>query len=850
MPLTKPLPELQRELRDLLAESTAAAIQRLQAELPENSPKQDELFLLSSRLDAARKLQGQGTARFDDILIIENQVRRDLLALVNALTPTDFDPPKTAVTAARQGHLLYRIPHQMPLGEPTQCVVRIALDPDLVREDFDVDEHTVLKTLKKYSKTMLVELFDPSGGRNFDIRSLNKYETQTIDFDAVEPTQWRFEVVPRREGQFTLEVRVVVIELVDGEKEMRERILEEQVQIFAEGAMPREAAKPEKKAGQALAFAQDFPKNQAPAGPSSQSAPSSRPEYDLGRSTEVPRRSNQSTSKSLRTMALFLAFLVASTATTWAVTPADTRDFWLARVQNSEAAYTDFLAEHPTSEKREKALARRAVVTEKPELVQAYLREFPAEKADPELHVAVVEKLERLETAQLEIVRKNPEPQNFQRFVADFPETERLPELVQLAEARPETRAETLPALEQAAVEQLKTAPTTARVRQFTQIFPQSQRLPEVKYIVLAAPKISEGEKTTAVETLGEARAKQVDQEPTKQKLVALVQDFRESRRAVAEAKRIAEQHPQVGRQAMPEIRKAEAWQRAQPAKAEPAPAPKPSETPENQPPAPGKVGEVKQPATISPAPETPKPAETKKEEGLPAKKEVDHNVRSGLEMVHVEGGTFTMGSNDGESDEKPPHQVTLSSFSIGKYEVTQADWRDIMGSDPPGLRFKGCDQCPVENISWNDIQDFLKKLNAQKGGKKYRLPTEAEWEFAARGGNKSGGFEYAGSKSLGEVAWYGSNSDSKTHPVGQKKANELGLFDMSGNVYEWCADWYDSYSSGSQTNPTGAGTGASRVDCGGSWNGYAENCRAANRYFNSPDYRDSGLGFRLARSF
>ncbi len=248
MPLTKPLPELQRELRERLAEDITTAIQRLQTELPENSPKQDELFLLRSRLEVARKLRGQGAARLDDILIIENQVSRDFLELVKALRPQDFEPPLTPA-AARQGHLLYRIPHQMPLGEKTRCVVRIALDPDLVREDFKMDEHTVEKTLKKFSKSMLVELYDPSGGRNFEIHSLNKSDTQTIDFEAVQLTQWRFDVVPLREGQFILEVRVAVIELVDGDKVFQERILEEQVQIFAEGAMPSEAAKPENLKG-------------------------------------------------------------------------------------------------------------------------------------------------------------------------------------------------------------------------------------------------------------------------------------------------------------------------------------------------------------------------------------------------------------------------------------------------------------------------------------------------------------------------------------------------------------------------------------------------------------------------
>lgn len=222
-------------------------------------------------------------------------------------------------------------------------------------------------------------------------------------------------------------------------------------------------------------------------------------------------------------------------------------------------------------------------------------------------------------------------------------------------------------------------------------------------------------------------------------------------------------------------------------------------------------------------------------------------------EMVFVPGGTFKMGSNDDKS-EQPIHDVTLSDFYIGKYPVTQAQWRAVMGSDPPELKFKGCDQCPVEGVSWNDIQDFLKKLNA-KTGKTYRLPTEAEWEYAARGGNKSNGYKYAGSNNLDEVAWYDENSYDKgkdhpdygTHPVGQKKANELGIYDMSGNVWEWCSDWHGAYPSTAQTNPKGPADGEYRVVRGGSWLNYDISCRVSNRYRYYTVNRYYFIGFRLA---
>ena len=216
-------------------------------------------------------------------------------------------------------------------------------------------------------------------------------------------------------------------------------------------------------------------------------------------------------------------------------------------------------------------------------------------------------------------------------------------------------------------------------------------------------------------------------------------------------------------------------------------------------------------------------------------------------DMVNVKGGTFKMGSNESDS-EKPVHDVTLKDFKIGKYEITQWQWREVMGSDPSELRFKGCDDCPVENVSWDDIQEFLKKLNA-KTGKKYRLPTEAEWEYAARGGANTQGFSYSGGGDLKSVAWYDDNSGNKTHPIGQKQANELGIYDMSGNVWEWCNDWYDTYSSAAISNPKGAATGSYRVYRGGSWLHGAYGCRPTYRYLDPPTDRNGYLGFRVCSS-
>ena len=189
------------------------------------------------------------------------------------------------------------------------------------------------------------------------------------------------------------------------------------------------------------------------------------------------------------------------------------------------------------------------------------------------------------------------------------------------------------------------------------------------------------------------------------------------------------------------------------------------------------------------------------------------------FKMIKVEGGTFSMGAtseqgSDAYNDEKPVHSVTLSDYYIGETEVTQELWVAVMGSNPS--YFKGNNQLPVERVSWDDCQEFIKELN-RLTGKEFRLPTEAEWEYAARGGKYSRGYKYSGSNNADEVAWY-YNCSGSTHPVKTKKANELGLYDMSGNVWEWCNDWYGRYQSYSQTNPTGPSKGGFRMDRGGSW--------------------------------
>ena len=223
----------------------------------------------------------------------------------------------------------------------------------------------------------------------------------------------------------------------------------------------------------------------------------------------------------------------------------------------------------------------------------------------------------------------------------------------------------------------------------------------------------------------------------------------------------------------------------------------------------------------------------------------IAHNVM--IEMVRVEGGTFTMGAtaeqaSDAFSDELPTHKVTLSPFLIGKYEVSQTLWLAVMGENPSvntGINL------PVDNVTWNECQTFITKLN-ELTGKNFRLLTEAEWEYAARGGNKSKGYKYSGSNNLGDVAWYIDNSNNTSHAMGTKAPNELGIYDMTGNVMEWVSDWKGSYPSGAQTNPTGPDSGTYRVNRGGSYGNVERLSRITNRNSIDPNMSSKTMGLRL----
>jgi sulfatase modifying factor 1 len=213
--------------------------------------------------------------------------------------------------------------------------------------------------------------------------------------------------------------------------------------------------------------------------------------------------------------------------------------------------------------------------------------------------------------------------------------------------------------------------------------------------------------------------------------------------------------------------------------------------------------------------------------------------------MTKVSGGSFEMG-DESLNENQPVHKVWLSSFRICKYDVTQSLWETIMGNNPSGSM--KCDDCPVEKVSWNDAKKFIVKLN-KLTGKNYRLPYEAEWEYAAKGGNKSNGYKFSGGNNIDSVGWSENNSDNKSHPVGQKSANELGLYDMTGDVLQWCSDWFDCdyYKYSPDQNPHGPDSGETKVLRGGAWNITTPYCRVTIRPELPPDSRYYNAGLRLA---
>lgn len=552
-------------------------------------------------------------------------------------------------------------------------------------------------------------------------------------------------------------------------------------------------------------------------------------------------RQSRPISGRVRAVSFFLLFLIVGSTGAYALTPPPVRDFWFAELSGSAEAFADYIEEYkndPEAQPRvEKAYYRKALKTEAIEDLRAYQQAY-AEKGQYREQIA--EKIKTLEAREVESIRRQPTGERIRNFLKNYPESNQLTTVAEAAATDEQVLQEVQPELDATLEQKAETATTTEEVQAL---------MPALKAAASAA----------AVERVEKivARKTEIRQEvrPQLQEVKTAVQE-REKRRTgdVGQNLEHTSLKDRVGEQLSD--KKESLGGKVEIGKTGDA-GQNTSNTPlkdrlndkvetitekieahKDQPTATDAKNTNTNPITES----TPSPSGSAGE-GLSA-------IADG--MVLVSGGTFTMGCLDGrdkdcEKEEKPSHSVTLDDFYISRSEVTQAQWQAIMGDNPS--KFKACPACPVEQVSWEDVQEFLKKLNALSSGAKYRLPTEAEWEYAARGGAKSRGYLYAGSNDLKEVAWYNGNSDSKTHPVGQKTKNELGLYDMSGNIWEWCSDWYGNYSSAAQNNPTGPKSGSYRVIRGGSWYYNPQFCRVAYRHYDAPDGRSSYVGFRLART-
>ncbi len=534
-------------------------------------------------------------------------------------------------------------------------------------------------------------------------------------------------------------------------------------------------------------------------------------------------RQSRPISGRVRAVSFFLLFLIVGTTGTYALTPPPVRDFWFAELSGSAEAFADYIEAYknnPEAQPRvEKAYYRKALKTETLEDLRAYQQAY-AEKGQYREQIA--KKISTLEAREVESIRRQPTGERIRNFLKNYPESTQLTTVAEAAASDEQVLQEVQPELDATLEQQAETATTTEEVQALM-------------------PALRAAASPAAVERVEKivARKTEIRQEvrPQLQEIKTAVQE-REKRRTgdVGQNLENTSLKDRVGEQLSDkketvsgklETRKDAITNKIEARKDQLTATDTKNTEPDN---------------IVEP---TPSPS-GRAGEGLSA-------IADG--MVFVSGGTFTMGcldeKRDGKCDEneKPAHKVTMNDFYISRTEVTQAQWQAIMGSNPS--EFKDCPTCPVEKVSWDDVQEFLKKLNALSSGVKYRLPTEAEWEYAARGGAKSKGYLYAGSNQIDEVAWHDGNSGGKTHLIGTKKKNELGLFDMSGNVHEWCQDvWHKNYEGAPKNGAAWMkdGNQGIRVVRGGFWAIGSSYCRVAYRIGYDLDYRGNNIGFRLAR--
>jgi len=840
MPLTQPLAELRKNIREILIEDLPAAIKALGELLPEGSEKHTIALSMLAQINDANKAHFRNTISPEEYARRIDTVRANFLDLLNGLEEPDFEEPlvvgESNASSAKSGSVLYRVPHRMPLRKPVICTVRVAIDEDALLEDMVLDANVRIKQRVEVSDMMKAELLDPDGSV-FQIRNLSE-TTQLVRETG--KTQWLFSVTPLVEGEHQLLVKVSMMEFVPnlGLYVPREVSILETVTIVTELAVTDEQEAPMKSTGESfniqplpgpprrgvseLVDAMEVEISKGVSEPLSPPPPAVVPperSISLNPATKSSSESyipapqpliqpqpqqSRPVSGKVRALSFLLLFLIVGSTATYALTPPPVRDFWFAELSGTAEAFAKYIEAYkndPKAQPRvEKAYYRKALKTEAIEDLLAYQQAY-AEKGQYREQIA--EKIKTLEAREVESIRRQPTGERIRNFLKNYPESNQLTAVAEAAATDEQVLREVQPELDATLEQKAETATTTEEVQALM-------------------PALRAAASTAAVERVEKIVARKTElQQSVQPQLQEVKTAVQEREKKTGDAGQNLEDNSlreRVGEQ----------------------------------------LSDKKE--TVSGKIETRKDKLNTKLDNLtdaaPSLLGRAREVKAITDgMVFVSGGTFTMGCLDGrdkdcKDDEKPSHAVTLDDFYISRTEVTQAQWRAIMGNDPPDLEFKGCDNCPVESVSWDDVQEFIKNLNALTG-KQYRLPTETEWEYAARGGVKSKDYLYSGSNQINEVAWHAGNSGDKTHPIGTKKKNELGLFDMSGNVHEWCQDvWHKNYEGAPKNGAAWMKDGyqGRRVVRGGFWVIGSSYSRVAYRNGYDLDYRGNNIGFRLAR--
>ncbi|MCB9330194.1 MAG: hypothetical protein H6574_03855 [Lewinellaceae bacterium] len=558
MPLSKPLPELRRDLQELLTEDLAAALSALRELLPENTDKHGLVLALLGRLKDANKERIRNTITNDDYQRRVDTVRAECFDLVAALEEVDFEAAASAkasaAKAARQGSILYRVPHRMPLQKPTICTIRVAIDEDAILEDIVLDDDVRLRPRVEVSDMMRAELLDPDG-EVFNIRPLSETE-QLVREQGY--TQWLFSVKPKVEGEHQLLVKVSMMEYNAqlGRYVPREVSVLETVTIVTEAVPADLEPAPLKSSGEQVTIGPQTTAQPPPSGAVPPSSPGDNWKFDKvvdpkpqgavppasvpypTRGVEVTKPQKKS-SGGARALAVMLIFILAGGGATWAFTPAPTRAWWVASFQDTAEAYASYVekfGDDPRARTRvEKALFLKSEKTGRLADLREYQRAYP----EGAYRGQVLDQVNRLDNEALASIRRQPDAEKINRYVQDFPESERLPELREAAG----NRQELMPVLEKAYLQSIREQPTEQKVRAYLRDFPESERLPEVTEAVKSRPEVLE----KVQPELEDAYLKRLEVAPTEREAEKFLESFPAPQKR-EKFEQILEQKPQIRR--------------------------------------------------------------------------------------------------------------------------------------------------------------------------------------------------------------------------------------------------------------------------------------------------------------